>query len=249
MKDNNISDHSLYLLVDGQLDTVSERKLMAKINASPELKQKLAEVSKVKELVSLAYMQEESRPTPVRRRSSKSFPSLLVSLAASLIMALGVTLGWITHQHYESSVPLSVSTSDPAAVSNPVTSVDAITRDVRKFIIHVNFLNKAQLENAIIETSSILDSYASVGLPVQMELAFNLQAVRMFEPQNIGQAQKVKALISRHKNLKLYACSDSLEMNLSDLDKPEEMSAFHTDRVVEKLITERINQGWVYIKV
>jgi len=249
MNDKEIDHHSLYLLIDGQLDTTSKKKLMEKINASPELKQKLADVSKVKELISLAYMQELSRPAPVKDKSSNIFPNLFVALAASLIMGLGVTLGWISHQHYDSLDPVLVTTKNPAEMSRSAIPADASTRNTRKFIMHVNFLNDADLENAIAETSSILNSYASAGLPVQMELAFNLQAVRIFEPQNISQAQKVKALVDRHKNLTLYACSESLDRFLGNFDKPDEMSAFHTDRIVEEIISERINQGWIYIKV
>lgn len=249
MNDKEIDHHSLYLLIDGQLDTTSKKKLMEKINASPELKQKLADVSKVKELISLAYTQELSRPAPVKDKSSNIFPNLFVALAASLIMGLGVTLGWISHQHYDSLDPVLVTTNNPAEISRSAIPVDASTRNARKFIIHVNFLNETQLESAIVETSSILNSYASVGLPVQMELAFNLQAVRIFEPQHISQAQKVKKLIDGHENLKLYACSESLDSILGDFEKPEVMSVFHTDRIVQEMIDERINQGWIYIKV
>jgi intracellular sulfur oxidation DsrE/DsrF family protein len=249
MNDYGIDDHSLYLLVDGQLDTTSQRRLMEKINASPELKRKLADVSKVKELISLAYTQETSRPAPVKDRSSNIFPSLFVAMAASLIMGFGVTLGWITHQHYDSLDPVIVTTINPAVNSRPAIPVDASTQNIRKFIIHVNFLDESQLESAIVETSSILHSYASVGLPVQMELAFNLQAVRIFEPQHISQAQKVKKLIDGYENLKLYACSESLDKILGDFKKPEVMSVFHTDRIVREMIDERINQGWIYIKV
>jgi intracellular sulfur oxidation DsrE/DsrF family protein len=254
MNNNENNEHNLYLLIDGQLDAASKKKLMDKINASPQLKQKLADISKVKELVSLAYAQETSRPVsshskPSHSRSSPPYSSLLVAVAASLIMGLGVMMGWMTHQHYSVAIPL-LANADPAhAVSRPTIPQQASIQNVRKFIIHVNFLNEAQLDSAMAETTSILNSYASVGIPVQMEMAFNLQAVRIFEPQNIGQAQKVKALASRYENLKLYACSESLDMFMGDFEMPEDMSVFHVDRIVEEMIPERIDQGWIYIKV
>ena len=249
MKDSDISDHNLYLLVDGQLDAISKKRLMKKIHASADLEERLAGISKVKELISLAYVQEIHRPAPVRAKTANFSSSLLVAMAASLIIGFGLTLGWITHQQHDFLNPVLVSTNNSEATPGAENYIPASTRDVRKFILHVSFLDEAQLENAITETSSILNSYASVGLPVKMELAFNLQAVRIFEPQHIDQAQKVKALISRHQNLQLYACSESLDRFLDDLEKPEEMSAFHTDRIVEEMITERIRQGWIYIKV
>ena len=249
MNDNEINDHSLYLLVDGQLDKTSKKKLMEKINASPELKQRLARISKVKELISLAYIQELPKSSSVKGKSSISISSLIVALAASLIMGLGLTLGWIAHHYYDTSDYVVATTDYPAVISRPEIPVDLSPQSVRKYMLHVNFLNEVQLDNALVETSSILNSYAAVGLPVQMELVFNLQAVRIFEPQHISQAQKIKALISRHENLELYACSESLGMILGDYEKPEEMSVFHTDRIVEEMISEKIKQGWIYIKV
>ena len=249
MNNNDTHEHNLYLLVDGQLDEASKKKLMDKVNTSPQLKQKLADISKVKELVSLAYAQETSRPVSSHGKSPSPYSSLFVAVAASLIMGLGVMMGWMTHQHYSVAVPLLANADSAHAVSRPAISQEASIQNVRKFIIHVNFLNEAHLDSAMAETTSILNSYASVGIPVQMELAFNLQAVRMFDPQNIGQAQKVKALASRYDNLKLYACSESLDMYLGDFEMPADLSAFHSDRIVEEMILERIDQGWIYIKV
>jgi len=249
MSDNEINDHTLYLLVDGQLDGPSKKKLMKKINASPELKQKLAGISKVKELIGLAYIQELPRSSPAKGKSSISIHSLFVALAASLIMGLGLTLGWISHHYYDSTDHVVATTDYPAVISRPEIPVDLSAQNVRKYMLHVNFLNEVQLENALAETRSILNSYAANGLPVQMELAFNLQAVRIFEPQHISQAQKIIALMSRYENLELYACSKALGMILGEIEKPEEMSVFHTDRIVEEMISERIEQGWIYIKV
>jgi intracellular sulfur oxidation DsrE/DsrF family protein len=249
MNNNDTHEHNLYLLVDGQLDEASKKKLMDKVNTSPQLKQKLADISKVKELVSLAYAQETSRPVSSHGKSPSPYSSLFVAVAASLIMGLGVMMGWMTHQHSDAAVPVLVNASPSEAGSRAAMPQDTINWKVRKYIVHVNFLNEAQLDSAIAETTSILNSYASVGIPVQMELAFNLQAVRIFESQNIGQAQKVKALASRYENLKLYACSESLDMFLGDFEMPADMSAFHADRIVEEMIPERIDQGWIYIKV
>ena len=73
MNNNDTHEHNLYLLVDGQLDEASKKKLMDKVNTSPQLKQKLADISKVKELVSLAYAQETSRPVSSHGKSPSHY--------------------------------------------------------------------------------------------------------------------------------------------------------------------------------
>jgi intracellular sulfur oxidation DsrE/DsrF family protein len=249
MTKREMAEHSLHLLVDDQLDPGAKAKLIAEIKESPELQQKLAQISKTKELLKLAYIQELIRPATTQSKSPIINSSILVAVAASLIMTVGLTLGWISHQ-YSNPVGIAVAKIEhPAEISKPAVAVDASLQNARKYILHVDFLNENRLNSAIIETSSILDSYAATGLPAQLDMVFNMQAVRMFEPENAGQAQAVKALLSKYGNLELYAYSESIKMFLGEFDNSKVIPGFHTDRIVEDMISERIKQGWIYLKI
>jgi anti-sigma factor RsiW len=101
MNNQEITDHSLHLLVDGQLDAASCKKLQQQIDASPQLQQKLKRIIETRELVSLAYLQEKA-PAPTPRKPTALFATpAYAAIAASIIMAIGLMLGWAGHQFFQ----------------------------------------------------------------------------------------------------------------------------------------------------
>jgi len=116
-------------------------------------------------------------------------------------------------------------------------------------MLHFDSMNKDRFENALIETSSLLNSYAKSALPVKVDLLFGQQAVEIFEPRYAVQIRQLKGLINRFENTQFYACSVTLRMFLGDIEMPQEMRLFHSDDVVKGMIPERMVQGWGYIKV
>ena len=247
MNNKEITDHSLHLLVDGQLDQASAKRLKKEIETSPELQKKLKKITEIKELISLAYVQE--KPEPVTNRKFLMFnPAPVVALAASLIMVVGLTLGWFAHSQYEGPQYVVAQTESRTAVISPEIPLGVNLQSARKYMMHFDSMDEDRFESALIETSSILNSYANSGLPVKVDLLFDQQSVHMFKPQYAGQIQQLKKLINEYENIQFYACSESLRMFLGDLEMPEEIKLFHSDEVVKEMIPQRIEQGWVYIK-
>lgn len=248
MNNKQITDHSLQLLVDNQLDEISRVKLIKQIDKSPDLQQKLKQLTELKELIGLAYIQELPRRSVTDRKSSFD-PSFFVALAASLIMALGLTLGWFAHQQYG---PQQIDVAKAETTTETIrqrTPIDLTSENDRKFIMHFDSLNENRLQAALYETSSIIESYANSDLPVKIDLLFDQESVHMFKPQHASQVQHLKALINKHDNIDFYACSKSLRMFLNADEISEDISIFHSDQIVQDMIPERIKQGWVYIKI
>lgn len=249
MNNKEITDHSLYLLVDGQLDQVSELKLKKEISDSPELQKKLKRIYELKELVGLAYVQELPKHTENNKRITILNPSFYITLAASLFLALGVTLGWIAHQQY---APYLYAVVNIETLSKKYETVQpsglSIDKDARKYMMHFDTLNETRLSKVLIETNSILQSYADSGLPVTVDLLFDQESVYLFKPIHSAELTRLKEFIGEHENIQFYACSESLKMFLGDMDIPDDVKMFHTNRIVKEMIPERMEQGWVYIK-
>jgi len=247
MNNREITDHSLHLLVDGQLDSASKKVLKKQIQNSPELQQKLKDITEIKELVSLAYVQEKPKPL-----NSFGFsllkPASMVGIAASLIMTIGLALGWMAHQQYENPVYVVAKSEIRQDITRQQIPLEINLQNARKYMLHFDSMNKDRFENALIEASSLLQSYAKSGLPVKVDLLFDQQAVEIFEPRHAAQISQLKALINEFENIQFYACSKSLKMFLGDIEMPQEMSLFHSNEVVLEMIPERMEQGWVYIK-
>ena len=180
MNNKEITDHSLHLLVDNQLDPASKKSLKKVIAESPELQQKLKHITEVKELVALAYIQENPRVAWTIAKTAESKSSFFAALAASVIMTIGLALGWFAHQQYESEVYVVAKTSAQTETTRPEIPLQINLQNARKYMLHFDSMNDANLQTALLETRSILDSYASSGLPVKFDLLFDLESVNMF---------------------------------------------------------------------
>ncbi len=247
MNNSEITDHSLHLLVDGQLDSATKKKLKIQIQKSPELQQKLKNITEIKELIGLAYVQE--KPEPMSRNGSSFFTqNSMMGIAASLIMTIGLALGWIAHQQYDNTLYVVAKSEVRPETIRQQIPLEINLQSARKYMLHFDSINEGRFENALIETSSLLNSYARSGLPVMVDLLFDQQAVLLFEPRHTAQIQQLKGLINEFENIQFYACAESLRMFLGDMQMPREINLFHSNEVVREMIPERMEQGWVYIK-
>ena len=91
-KDNNISEEQLNAFLDGELESEERSCLFNEAERSDDLDQRLCQKRKLKELVQHAY---KDVPQPKRRLAGRRTRGSMVSLAiaASLLLALGVTSG------------------------------------------------------------------------------------------------------------------------------------------------------------
>lgn len=250
MNVENINEHNLHLLVDGQLDAVTLQALQEKIDTSPELQQKLRNIIELKELTSLAYLQEQpalvktvARPATINRPS-------FAAIAAILILMIGLTFGWMGHQYLQGDKIQVASVTPPSPTFTPdfQQSLQFELQNERKYMMHLDSDNPAKFQKALIETRTLLRSYAESGLPVEFEILLNQRAVTLLKPQHAKEINKIKILIKQYDNIQLYACSKSIKLFLDQEQISPDINLFHADRVVEEMIPERIEQGWVYIK-
>ena len=247
MNNREITDHSLHLLVDGQLDSASKKILKKQIQNSPELQQKLKNITEIKELISLAYVQEKPKPLNSVNLSMLK-PASMMGIAASMIMTIGLMIGWLAHQQYENPVYVVAKSEIRQDVKRQQIPLEINLQNARKYMLHFDSMSEDRFENALIEANSLLHSYAKSGLPIKVDLLFDQQAVEIFEPRHAAQIKQLKGLINEFENIQFYACSESLKMFLGDIEMPQEMGLFHSSEVVKEMIPKRMEQGWVYIK-
>jgi len=248
MNNDEITDHSLHLLVDNQLDSASKKKIKKEIELSPELQGRLKGITEVKELVALAYIQERPRTALAESKSSIAKGSFYAAFAASVMLVVGLTVGWFAHQQYDSEVYVVANSETRSETLRPQIPLEINLQNARKYMLHFDTLNENKLQSALLETRSILDSYANSGLPIKVDLLFDRESVEIFKPQHLSQITYLKNLITDYENINLFACSESIRLFLGDMKLTDDINLFHTSQVVKEMIPGRIEEGWVYIK-
>ena len=106
MKNNNdYSDEFLNAYIDGELDAEETGRLLDELRYNEVLSARITDLQKVREMVRYAY-HEKVPPTQGLRAKSSVLKKSRMAFAASIILSLGMALGWGLHLHSQSSTGL-----------------------------------------------------------------------------------------------------------------------------------------------
>lgn len=246
MNDQEILDHGIHLLIDNELDEKTRKHVLNRINSNETLNVSYQNAINLKELVTQSYSGEEPSPNRLNNIHFQLMDSRRVmGLAASFVLVFGLSMGWIANDQYKQQRVL-VAENDFGSFDHEVNNLE--TKHVRKFIFHINQNNQKKASKTFNETKTILASYATSGLPVQLDILVDQEAVRLFRPENKQQLKEVRDLINEYENINVFACSMSLRLFMNSEKLPGNLGHIKTNRVVEEIIKERKNSGWVYIE-
>ena len=96
MSNKEFSDDTLNMFIDNQLDSSEMRDIHAAVVADSKVRERVCQLKAIRELVGFAY-QNPPRSRYDRRHHDYNMTTWR-SVAAALIMSLGVAVGWIANE-------------------------------------------------------------------------------------------------------------------------------------------------------
>lgn len=254
MSSNDISDERLNAFIDDELDALEKSEVFEALEAERELSQQVCELRQLSELVRHAYDKppaiEQYRPQHAKRINPWG-----AAAAASLLLGIGATLGWVGHTPPEpTDVPQlnamywdkehAFQNSDLAAITQSL--------DSRKIIVHLNTSSGPKFEQALATAEQLLDTYADSDKGAEIEVVANASAVKMLRAGYTPYSQRVRDLQERYINLTFLACKDAMD-HIRELenDQGEVQLLPGVDVTPSALehILNRLSNGWMYINV
>jgi uncharacterized protein len=259
MSTNPVSDDRLNAFVDDQLDAAEKSEIFEAMDADSSISQRACELRQLGELVRHAY---DRPPQSERLRKQKTRPISPFgrAAAATLLVGLGATLGWIGHQQPDESKPLQSTSSmnamflsddDRAFHSGDLTTATS-ENQLKRVIVHLNTSSEAKFEKALATAEQLLGTYADESHGAEIELVANASAVKMLRSGHTPYAERIRALQEKYFNLTFLACKDAMDhvREMEDLDGDLEMlpDVEVTPSALEHIL-DRMNEGWVYLNV
>ena len=127
----DISEETLNLFIDEQLDTDEMNELHEALLDDKELRERVCQLKAVRELVGYAYSDVPvSRHENKRQRRSGSFAGS--AIAASITLVVGVVLGWSTYEYSPNVTPAISAENTFQYVANHVVA----EHGKRKIVLH-----------------------------------------------------------------------------------------------------------------
>ncbi len=255
MSDKGISEERLNAFIDDELDATEKSEVFEALGSDSRLSQRACELRQLSELVRHAYEKppaiEGCRQADTRRRSPWGRAA-----AASVLLALGASLGWISHQQPQQSGAApglhAMYWDEHRAFQNTDLTTVADQQGPKRIIVHLNTSSADKFEKALGTAEQLLETYAGAEMDSEIEVVANASAIRMLRAGYSPYSDRVRQLQERYFNLTFLACKDAIdhirELEGADSDVSLLPDVETTPSALEHIL-ERLSEGWVYINV
>ena len=247
-REQKISDELLNAYLDNELGSEERDDVLHALDTDAGLSRRLCELRNVKELTQHAYAPAgHGKQESARRRSGagKSWYGIAASLA---IMLVGSLLGWFAHSQLQQPVVPQIVHQQAALPSAALGSLQQVT-DEKRIILHVNTADAGKFTAALDSAEDLLQSYAESNRSLELEIIANAQGLDLLRADVTPHALRIRELVEKYDNLSMLACHRAIqrleEMGVKVQLVPEARIA---PSALEQII-QRLQQGWVYIKV
>ena len=244
MSDQMYTDEKLNLFIDDQLDTDEKDAIRHAMLEDADLRERVCQLRAVRELVGYAY---ENVPPAESDNNGINVPGAYFrkGIAASLLVAIGMFTGWFVND-----VARSTQIASAEEVFQYYKSAAPVERAERKIILHVTTGDIYAVNSALDEAEQLLASYRDAGTPMKLDIVTYRDGINMLRVGVSPYVKRIEEILGSNDNVSIYAC-------LRSIDKAEKregkqivmMEKAVTDKTAQELISERLQKGWIYIKV
>jgi uncharacterized protein len=239
MNDIDFTDEQLNLYIDEQLDTDEMHQIHDAMSKNSSLRERICQLKAVRELVGIAY---QSPPVPENPHlpGTKSSSLAWRSLAASLVLGLGVMLGWGT---YELN-PLRANGDAAAADAfRFYTEQAAVDHHERKIILHISTDDIGAVKAALDEADNLIASYRKAHASLKMDIITNKGGINLLRADVSPYVDRIESMV-HGSNVSLYACERSImKAEQREGKKMVFLPETVTSKTARELIPERLKQG------
>ena len=239
------TDEKLNLFIDGQLDTDEIDAVRHAMLEDASIRERVCQLKAVRELVGHAYGNVPVAGSTGSNGHKRQKNYLRRGIAASFLLAVGIFTGWMIND----TVRLTQIAS-AEEVFRYYKSAAQVDSAERKIILHVTTGDVYAVKNALDEAEQLLASYRNAGTPMRLDIVSYKEGINMLRVGASPYVARIESIIENNENVSLYACMRSLEKAEQKEGKPiVMMDKAVTDKTAQELISDRLQNGWIYIKV
>jgi len=245
MSDETYTDEQLNLFIDDQLDTDEKDAIRHAVLEDASIRERVCQLKAVRELVGYAYENVPVTDSIASERSQRQRNYLWKGVAAGLMLAVGMFAGWVVND-----VARTTQIASAEDVFQYYKSATQADRAERKIILHVTTGDIYAVKSALDEAEQLLASYRDAGTPMKLDIVTYKQGINMLRVGSSPYVDRIEGIIENNANVSLYACMHSIDKAEQKEGKPiVMMDKAVTNKSAQELISERLQKGWIYIKV
>ena len=245
MNKRHISDEQLNAFVDDELGSEEKEQIFLVLNNDQVLNRSVCETRKLQDMLRYAYREPPSSPPPAMRPRRRA--RLTDAVAASLLLLCGALIGWVSHSH-DVTVKHAVYLHEDMDAFQTVQLLSARGQQ-QNVILHITTADPNKLHYALTEVDDLLRSSKRRGVPIRVEVVANGNGLALLRAKVSPYPRLTEELIHNYNNLTIMACANALaQLKREGVDTRLLPNVSTTKSALERVV-ERLQEGWLYIKV
>ena len=245
MSDETYTDEKLNLFIDDQLDTDEKDAIRHAVLEDASIRERVCQLKAVRELVGHAYENVPVTGSIANEAKKRQRNYLWKGIAAGLMLTVGMLAGWVVND-----VARTTQIASAEDVFQYYKSAAPADSAERKIILHVTTGDVYAVKSALDEAEQLLASYRDAGTPMKLDIVTYKQGINMLRVGTSPYVDRIEGIIENNENVSLYACMRSIDKAEEKEGRPiVMMDKAVTDKSAQELISERLQKGWIYIKV
>lgn len=245
MKGQQFSDEQLNAFVDDQLGPEEKNQIFLALGGDEQLNRAVCETRKLQDMLRYAYQEPPAAPprTPPRRRWR-----LTDAVAAAALLVVGALAGWVAHGQPQQPQQQAVYQRQDLDAFQTVQLLSAQGKQ-QNVILHLTTADPNKLRYALDEVETLLHSYRDRGTPIKLEVVANGEGLALLRSKVSPYPDRTEELIASYDNLTIMACANALgELKRKGVDTQLLPHISTTQSALERVV-ERLQEGWLYVKV
>lgn len=236
-----LSDEYLNAFLDGELAADERERALRRLEEDEDFKRQACELRSLKERVKGAYAE---LPAARARRGMGAFPGAWrQALAAGILLVLGLAGGWLAHDAGVNTPVYDRMAGLPEGY-RPVALAGRVDPD--KIVLHLDNNDPARLAAVLDLAEGLLARREGRG---QVKIVVNSYGLNLLRQETSPYRDRIGGMAARHRNLEFIACGQTIarlsrEGVVVDLLPQARVAGSAIGEILD-----RMQQGWVYVKV
>jgi len=238
---DTVSEEMLNAYLDNELDEKDTRFIELQIQNNAELQHRVEQLQDIKIKIRASYA---SVSPPVRHeiRPCRKRNLLPSSLAASLILSVGLASGWYTHGY------INMTTENNSSHLLGI-KLEQLKPQDNKIIIHLAQNDSALFDEALTKAESLLIRFDEMNQQGEVHILANSYGMDLLRKDKTPYQKRISNMMLKYNNVEFVACTNTIKRLKSAGKYIELLQGVKVHGPVINEIISSLQNGWTYIKV
>ena len=244
----DVSNEILGAYVDDELACSEKRIIAEEIKSNPEMQARAQNLLDLKTSIKAAYPEtiladRKLNPGSAVKSNNRFYKQ---SIAASLIMSLGLILGVMINGSE------TVTNTAQSVASNGTLfgiKLNPVTPQSSKVLLHISSSDLTKLDFLLTRTERLLTDSQHSNQPLQVEVVANSAGIDLLRKTTSPYADRIQQMQKQYSNLQFIACTNTLRRLKQKGQDVQLIDGIQANKPALDTIINRMDKGWTYVKI